>query len=96
MRNKNNCPLCRQCITEIGYNVSYSKKSAIIINVGDFKINPSNDLMNGRDSGTRIKFNKSEPWNKLLLFLQYKYNLTHITFANIDVSDFQNFLKIQK
>lgn len=92
LSKKNSCPLCRKLINQIGYFASENKKSTIIINVVDFKIDINDNISNERDSRACILCNKTEPCNKLLLCFHCKYNLTHITCGNIEISALQNFI----
>lgn len=89
---KNNCLLRRKSIKQIGYLASESKKSTIIINVGDLKIDINDHINDSKDSRICIICKKSEPCNKLIPCLKCKYNLTHITCGNIEISNLHNFV----
>ena len=92
VNKKNICPLCRTSINKIGYIASGSKKSTIIINAGDYIIDANNNIDNSPDSRTCIICHKSEPCNKLFPCPKCKYNLTHITCANLEISNLNNFV----
>lgn len=87
--------MCRTSINKIGYLASDSKKSTVIINVGDYKIDSNDNLDDSPDSRTCIICHKSEPCNKLLPCFRCKFNLTHISCANIDISNLHNFVCFQ-